>query len=71
MTGSRVIIRCDSCGPLSRNWIVDVGMVDFELQCVDGSKISVASNDRMYTKAQLKKLRAQVDAEIADLEAQS
>lgn len=49
---------------------VDVGMVDFELQCVDGSKIAVASNDRMYDEAQLAKLRAKVDAEIVELEAQ-
>lgn len=49
---------------------VEEGLVDFALQCIDGSKITVASNGRLRRKGALQKLLAEVEAEIATLEEQ-
>lgn len=47
---------------------VKVGLVDFALQCVDGTKMEIASNDQLRRKGALEKLLARVEEEIAALE---
>lgn len=47
---------------------VEAGLVDFALQCVDGSKIAVCSADKLRQREALEKLLARVEAEIAAME---
>lgn len=47
---------------------VKVGLVDFALQCVDGTKIPVGSNDTLRRRGAVQKLLTAVDAEIAAME---
>ena len=49
---------------------IKVGMVDFAVQSIDGSKIPVSSNNRLRQKKHLEKLMAQVEKEIAEMEEQ-
>lgn len=48
---------------------VEVGLVDFALQAIDGSKVPVASAYSLQKKSTLEKLLAKLDAEIAKMEA--
>jgi transposase len=47
---------------------VGVGLVDFALQAIDGSRIASARRDSLLDEAQLAALLAEVEAEIAALE---
>ncbi len=47
---------------------VEVGLVEFALQAVDGSRVAVASRDSLKGEATVAKLLAQVEAEITALE---
>jgi transposase len=49
---------------------VEVGLVDFALQCVDGTKISVGSPNKLRQRDAIEKLLSQVNAEIAAMEQQ-
>ena len=49
---------------------VDVGMVDFAVQSVDGSKIAVASQGKLRRRKHLTKLLAQVEQEVAEMDEQ-
>jgi transposase len=46
----------------------EVGLVDFVLQAIDGSRVAVASPDSLRERDALEKLLAQVEAEIAAME---
>lgn len=47
---------------------IEVGLVDFVLQAVDGSKVAVGSSASLQDEAGLRQLLAQVEQEIATLE---
>lgn len=47
---------------------MEVGLVDFALQAIDGSRIAVSSLDSLKGRAALEKLLAQVEAEITVME---
>jgi transposase len=47
---------------------VEVGLVDFALQAVDGSRVAVTSGDSLKDRAGLEQLLAQVESEIASME---
>ena len=47
---------------------VRVGLVDFALQAIDGTKIKVGSSSKMRTRKALQKLLKRVEEEIASLE---
>ena len=47
---------------------MEVGLVDFALQAVDGSRVSVSSLDSLKGRAALAELLAQVEAEISAME---
>lgn len=49
---------------------MDVGMVDFAVQSVDGSRIAVASRGKLRRRKHLAKLLAQVEQEVAEMDQQ-
>ena len=49
---------------------IKVGLVDFAVQSIDGSKIPVASNNRLRRKERLRQILAEVEKEIAEMEDQ-